>query len=381
MKQLSLYFHFPFCLKRCRYCDFVSYPQRDRYIHLQYKEAVFQEIGWKVEEENLRGAKLSTIYLGGGTPSLLFPEDVGEILNYLQHFFTFSSSIEITMEVNPETVNEKKINSLQKVGVNRLSVGVQSFNPRFLRFLGRSSSSEQVKDILLQMEKSGYCSWSLDLIYSLPWQSFGEWQKEIEQVLVYRPPHLSIYNLTLSPLVPLYQFAKYHAGVFPSPEEEAFYFEWATEKLEREGYRHYEISNFAQPGAECHHNLNYWKEGEYLGVGVSAWSYLGGKRQKNTSSLKNYFQRIKKGKTPITFQEELEPYQKLAEDIILHLRTKEGITVSYLLARYEREKIEVKLKCLEYLSQEGFIIREGERFYLSNKGILVANQIFQEILD
>lgn len=381
MKQLSLYFHFPFCLKRCRYCDFVSYPRRDRYIHLQYKEAVFQEISWRVNEEMLRGGELSTIYLGGGTPSLLFPEDVEDILNYLQHFFVFSSSIEITMEVNPETVNEEKINSFLKAGVNRLSVGVQSFNPRFLRFLGRSSSPEQIENLLLQIEKVRYPSWGLDLIYSLPWESFEEWQEEIGQALIYHPPHLSIYNLTFSPSVPLYQFAKYHLGVFPSPEEEAFYFEWVTEKLEREGYKHYEISNFAQPGAECHHNLNYWKEGEYLGVGVSAWSYLGGKRQKNTSSLKNYLQRIKEGKTPLTFQEKLKPYQKLAEDIMLHLRTEEGITVSYLLAQYERERVEAKLKCLEYLSQEGFIIKEGERFYLSKRGILVANQIFQEILD
>ncbi|HXL02129.1 MAG TPA: radical SAM family heme chaperone HemW [Candidatus Atribacteria bacterium] len=381
MKKLSLYFHFPFCVKRCRYCDFVSYPGRDRSFHLKYKEAVFEEIALKVVEENLQGRELTTIYLGGGTPSLLLPEDVEEILNYLQCFFTFSSSIEITMEVNPETVNREKINSFRKAGVNRLSVGVQSFNPRFLRFLGRASSLEQIENVLLQIKKARYPSWNLDLLYSLPFQSFSEWQKEVECALAYHPPHLSIYNLTLSPLVPLYQLVKYHPRIFPSLDEEALYFEWAMEKLEREGYKHYEISNFAQPGAECRHNLNYWREGEYLGVGVSAWSYLEGRRQKNTSSLKNYLKRIEEGKSPLTFQEKLEPYQKLAEDIILHLRTKEGIETSYLLARYQREEVENKLKCLEYLFQEGFIIKEAERFYLSKKGILVANQIFQEVLD
>ncbi|HQE25081.1 MAG TPA: radical SAM family heme chaperone HemW [Candidatus Atribacteria bacterium] len=381
MKELSLYFHFPFCLKRCRYCDFVSYPRRDRSFHLEYEKAVFQEIAWKVEEESLRGRELSTVYLGGGTPSLLFPEDVERMLNYLQGFFTFSPSVEITMEVNPETVNGDKIKAFQEAGVNRFSVGVQSFNPRFLYFLGRSSSLGQIENVLSSMEKIHCSSWSLDLLYSLPFQSLPEWQQDIEHALIYHPPHLSIYNLTLSPVVPLYSFARRHSRVFPSPDEEALYFEWTMEKLEQEGYIHYEISNFAQPGAECSHNLTYWRGGEYLGVGVSAWSYLGGRRQKNTSSLKNYLRRLEEGKSPLTFQEELEAHQKLAEDIMLRLRTKEGVQSSYLLTRYRRGEVETKLKCLEYLSQEGFIIKEGERFALSKKGILVANQIFQEILD
>jgi len=381
MKELSLYFHFPFCLKRCRYCDFVSYPRRDRSFHLEYEKAVFQEIAWKVEEESLWGRELSTVYLGGGTPSLLFPEDVERMLNYLQGFFTFSPSVEITMEVNPETVNGDKIKAFQEAGVNRFSVGVQSFNPRFLYFLGRSSSLGQIENVLSSMEKIHCSSWSLDLLYSLPFQSLPEWQQDIEHALIYHPPHLSIYNLTLSPVVPLYSFARRHSRVFPSPDEEALYFEWTMEKLEQEGYIHYEISNFAQPGAECSHNLTYWRGGEYLGVGVSAWSYLGGRRQKNTSSLKNYLRRLEEGKSPLTFQEELEAHQKLAEDIMLRLRTKEGVQSSYLLTRYRRGEVETKLKCLEYLSQEGFIIKEGERFALSKKGILVANQIFQEILD
>ncbi|HPZ81303.1 MAG TPA: radical SAM family heme chaperone HemW [Candidatus Atribacteria bacterium] len=381
MKELSLYFHFPFCLKRCRYCDFVSYPRRDRSFHLEYEKAVFQEIAWKVEEESLRGRELSTVYLGGGTPSLLFPEDVERMLSYLQGFFTFSPSVEITMEVNPETVNGDKIKAFQEAGVNRFSVGVQSFNPRFLYFLGRSSSLGQIENVLSSMEKIHCSSWSLDLLYSLPFQSLPEWQQDIEHALIYHPPHLSIYNLTLSPVVPLYSFARRHSRVFPSPDEEALYFEWTMEKLEQEGYIHYEISNFAQPGAECSHNLTYWRGGEYLGVGVSAWSYLGGRRQKNTSSLKNYLRRLEEGKSPLTFQEELEAHQKLAEDIMLRLRTKEGVQSSYLLTRYRRGEVETKLKYLEYLSQEGFIIKEGERFALSKKGILVANQIFQEILD
>ncbi len=381
MKELSLYFHFPFCLKRCRYCDFVSYPRRDRSFHLEYEKAVFQEIAWKVEEESLWGRELSTVYLGGGTPSLLFPEDVERMLNYLQGFFTFSPSVEITMEVNPETVNGDKIKAFQEAGVNRFSVGVQSFNPRFLYFLGRSSSLGQIENVLSSMEKIHCSSWSLDLLYSLPFQSLPEWQQDIEHALIYHPPHLSIYNLTLSPVVPLYSFARRHSRVFPSPDEEALYFEWTMEKLEQEGYIHYEISNFAQPGAECSHNLTYWRGGEYLGVGVSAWSYLGGRRQKNTSSLKNYLRRLEEGKSPLTFQEELEAHQKLAEDIMLRLRTKEGVQSSYLLTRYRRGEVETKLKYLEYLSQEGFIIKEGERFALSKKGILVANQIFQEILD
>ncbi len=381
MKKLSLYFHFPFCVKRCRYCDFVSYPRRDRHAHLKYKKAVFQEIALKVEEEGLRGSELSTVYLGGGTPSLLFSEDVEEILNYLRHFFAFSSSIEITMEVNPETVNGDKIRAFREAGINRFSVGVQSFNPHFLCFLGRSSSLEQIENVLSCMGKINCSSWSLDLLYSLPFQSFLEWQREVESALVYHPPHFSIYDLTFSPRVPLYQFAKRHPGIFPSSDEEALYFEWAMERLDSEGYRHYEISNFAQPGAECRHNLNYWSDGEYLGVGTSAWSYLGGRRQKNTSSLKNYFTRLREGRTPLTFQEELAPHQKLTEDIMLRLRTEEGVKTSYLLAQYKREEVESKLKCLEFLSKEGFIIKEEERFYLSQKGMLVANQIFQEILD
>ncbi len=379
MISISLYVHFPFCQKRCRYCDFVSYPLTSRTEHQAYLALLQRELSLQMEKNVLQGRELLTVYFGGGTPSLFEAGDFALFLEEAKKFFPFRDLPEITIEINPEGFDIEKLTAFKKIGINRVSVGVQSFDHWRLNILGRWVSLHFLTDLFAEVRKT-FSSWSIDLMYGLPGESLDLWQRELEQALEFDPPHLSIYNLTLHPSVPLYAFWKKHPRLFPSPEFEALVWEWIVRRLKKEGYHHYEVSNFARPGFECHHNLRYWNNDEYLGLGVSAWSYISGKRRKNTSSLKNYRQRLAKGELPIVFEESLSPSRKLGEKIVLSLRKNEGIPREFLYAWGKIERKE-KHRIIERLIQEGWLVEVDGYLRLSPKGFLLANQVCAELID
>jgi len=382
MREIALYIHFPFCLKKCRYCDFVSYPGQGDDCYSDYFHSVYQELMERGKTDSIEGASIKSIYFGGGTPSLASPKVLGQFLSLLSGYFVFSPSIEVTLEANPGTLHPQKLRFLSEIGVNRLSLGIQSFNDRHLRFLGRTYAATDVFRVLEEVVNAClFPNYSVDMIYSLPLQTLSSWKKEIEFFFQYDPPHISIYNLTVSPQVPLYSFWKRHRAVFPSQDEEATLYQWTRKVLRKRGYDQYEISNFARPGYECLHNLTYWRNQESLGLGVSACSYLEGKRQKNTWSYKRYRQMIESGRLPTVMQEILPPHQKMVEDIILALRTREGISRDRLLRHYPLEMVRPKQTILQRLTTAGLLRETSDGWTLSPRGIRLANQVFVELMD
>lgn len=379
MNSLSVYIHFPFCIQRCKYCDFVSYPWNDREIHQVYLEALKKELFTKAQTYALEGSKVETIYFGGGTPSLLRGEDIEGVFEVLKTIFFLSSELECTLEVKPDKFLLSKIEGWQQAGVNRLSIGVQSFNPQNLSFLGRGNDTETITANVEKI-RSHYANWSVDLLYGLPFQNLERWQRDFETMISFQPPHFSIYNLTLHPLTPLYHFYSLHPRFFLSSEVEAILWEWTDRESEKSGYQHYEISNFAKPGWECRHNLRYWGNQDYLGLGVAAWSYLKGIREHNARHLRSYLQRLKEGKSSVVFREMLSPTRRIEETMVLGLRRVEGISVQEL-ARYPLEIRKKKIETLLRLVQEGWLQEKEGRFSLTPQGLLLANQVFAELID
>lgn len=370
MKPLGLYVHVPFCVKRCAYCDFVSYPWQGN--KEDFSKLLFKELELRVESAYFEEREIQSVYFGGGTPSLLEPSFFSSFLNTLRVRGILSSSPEVTLEVNPETVAPGKLREWRAAGITRLSVGVQSFQPRYLVFLGRATSLEKIHEALETIQRENWENWNVDLIYGLPLQDFDTWQEDIEQVLRYAPPHVSIYNLTLELWVPLASFFRRHHRLFPSFDMQAYLFRFAEKKLGDAGYLHYEVSNFALPGFECRHNLLYWRNGEYVGLGPSAWTHLEGKRQKNVSSFRTYTRMVQSGRLPIVFEEEIVQDLKTFEDLALLLRTNKGVSIS-LLSSSELKGF------VQDLIQEGLLFMRGGYLYPSSSGYLLLHQMLSEL--
>lgn len=369
MSTLGLYVHIPFCAKRCRYCDFVSYPWSEK--GRTFVQLLFAELDLRIRNACFEGKEVQSVYFGGGTPSLLEPSLFGTFLDFLRRQNILSPSPEITLEVTPETVTPQRLREWKAIGITRLSVGVQSLQPRYLVFLGRATSLQRVHEALATIQEEGWENWNVDLIYGLPLQDFDVWQEDIEKVLRYTPPHVSIYSLTLGPWVPLSSFWRRHYRLFPSPDAQAYLFRLAEKRLSDAGYLHYEVANFALPGFECRHNLLYWRNGEYVGFGPSAWTHLGGRRQKNASSLRTYSKMIQGGKLPVVFEEELSQDMKHFESMALLLRTNHGVPITPFSSsewgHYVRDLLE-----------EGLLFLQGERLCPSSQGYLLLHQILSE---
>lgn len=369
MSVLGLYVHIPFCARRCAYCDFVSYPfVTDEVVFVALLQ---KELDLRIQAGCFEGKTIHSVYFGGGTPSLLSPSLLGDFLETLEKKKLLALPCEVTLEVNPETVTRRQLQSWEALPITRLSVGVQSFQRQYLLFLGRNTSCEAIHSALQTIREMGWKNWNMDLIYGLPLQDFSTWQDDIERALSYAPPHISIYSLTIEPGVPLSGFFHRHRRLFPSPDAQAYLFRLAEGMLSRAGYLHYEVSNFALPGFECRHNLIYWRNGEYVGLGPSAWTHLEGKREKNTRSLRRYAQRVQRGELPVVFREELPKGDKAFESIALALRTSRGVPVTVFSSPKGK-------RFLEHLIQEGLLyVREG-CVYPSSRGYLLLHAILAE---
>jgi len=319
------------------------------------------------------GESVGSIYLGGGTPSLLTAVQIGEILATARSCFSVSPAAEISIEANPGTVDEAFLRGIRELGVNRLSLGVQSLNDDELKLLGRIHSAAQAEEALLLARKSGFTNVNLDLIYGLPCQSLEDWQDTLEKALAPAPEHLSLYALSLEPGTPLWQdiLAKRVPAI--DPDLAADQYELAEDLLAEGGYRHYEISNWARPGFECRHNLVYWYNKPYLGVGVAAHSSLDGRRYANTSNLDDYLAAFFRGVLPEkALEETISPGLRLAETVILGLRLDSGVAADDISDRYHQIVLEMmELGLME--SSDGFI-------RLTRRGRLLSNEVFWRFL-
>jgi len=330
----GIYIHIPFCERKCGYCDFYSVvPHRNfnslrrRLVRATSEEFALRRKHW------LRSVKISTLYVGGGTPSLLSPDELAEMISALASHFDLSLLQEFTVEMNPGTVDREKLAAYRNLGINRLSIGVQAFQNRLLHRLQRIHTVEQATEVVQLARKTGFDNVNIDLIFGIPGQTREDWQESLNRVLALAPEHLSVYNLTYEEGTP-FSYLLRSGTLAPMDEEleEELYLQ-AHELLTSAGYRHYEISNYALPGRECQHNLNYWNNGVYLGFGPSAHSYDGQQRWWNAPNLQKYFEALEQHQLPPGGSEHLSPEARLEEWLLLRMRQSSGISDEELVQR------------------------------------------------
>jgi len=384
---LALYIHIPFCRTKCPYCDFSSYSGLEglipRYVEALEAEAAF----WARSRGRL---PVATIYFGGGTPSLLSGEQVNRILEACRNSFRVAPGAEITLEANPDSAHDALLKHLPSMGVNRRSLGVQSFEPDLLKTLGRLHTAEQARDALWAARRAGFHNINLDLMYGLPGQSLERWRNDLEQALELAPEHISLYPLTLEADTPLGREAASGRLSLPESDLVADMYIAAETVLGQAGYEHYEISNWARPGHRCHHNLFYWQNRPYLGLGASAHSCFQGYRFSNENSPQEYIERLESGLPraldggsypgSVAQVERIDRDTEIAETLILGLRLVEGIELEGFARRFGAEVSSLYPGKVEELIDSGLLEPRGSRLRLTQRGRLLGNEVFMRFL-
>lgn len=364
----GLYIHIPFCVRKCSYCDFYSLPT-----HLDYLESYLCAV--VRESQAYRGLSCQTLYLGGGTPSLLGGNHLRNLIGGIGKSLDISELVEATIEVNPESVSGELLLAAKDAGINRVSIGVQSLADNELKSVGRIHNSLQATEAIKLTKKLGFKSVSADLLIGLPGQTWLSLRNTLEKLTGIGIQHLSAYCLSLEESTPL---AKSPPPDLPSDDMQADFFERANSFLSERGFLHYEISNFALKGHECRHNLNYWHGGEYLGLGPSAASHLNGRRFRNGADLNSY---LEKPTDLIEENEELNMENKVAEEAMLRLRLlMEGIEINELTARFGHDSSGALVSRLNCLVDEGQLVFDGSSYRLAPSRILTSNPIFARVL-
>jgi oxygen-independent coproporphyrinogen-3 oxidase len=369
--MVGLYIHIPFCKKKCPYCDFYSIPYQERLAYT-YIDILIKQI------KNLN-YKISTVYIGGGTPSVLRMELLNKLLKYLTPIFR--SSKENTIEVNPESLDKDKIKLFLKRGINRLSIGVQSLDDSKLRFLGRIHSSRMAINAIEEAKRCGFKNISVDLIYGLPKESLSNWRREVKEIVKFPIQHISCYALSCEPKTRFYKFKNKI-----SEEEVTRMYIFNMRFLPKKGFYQYEVSNFSLEGFECLHNLNYWYGGEYLGLGPSAASFIKGERTKNIVDIKEYIERVKIGGEYVIYREKLNLLKRAKELVSLMIRTKEGIDIPGFRCKtgFDFFRVEEEHK-IKNLQERGFIKLHKKkntvyRISLTEKGFLFCDEVSSEFV-
>ena len=359
--DLGLYIHVPFCRTRCHFCSFYVTPYHEKRVQ-DFVSALLKEIRNYVQRVFSHRCSLSTVYFGGGTPSVLKDEQLIEILQAIDEGFSLDSQAEITIEIDPSTVREANLQSLFLMGVNRLSFGAQSFEEEEWSRLGRSGGVDAVSHAMWLAKQIGFSNVSLDLMYGLPKQTLRSWQHSLQHAVQLQPQHISCYALTLE------EGTKFHrdfqAGKLTVAEAdmETVLQDQAISYLGAEGYQYYEISNFAKPGMKCQHNLRYWSGKDYLGIGPSAQSYIGGMRFGNVSNIGVYANFLNRQKLPIESLEVLSREERIRERVMFGLRMIQGIVVDEII--YEGQW----LSTLDKMIDSGLLAWEGNRLKTTKIG-------------
>ncbi len=380
-KAFSLYIHIPYCVSKCPYCDFNVHvvpkiPEKE------YSGALLQELGFYARSDDWRGRSLKSIFFGGGTPSTFTPGSIDKILEKAAALFSFENEIEITLEANPDRNDSKHFSSYRSCGVNRISVGAQSFRPHLLKFLGRLHSANQTRDALRIAKGAGFENFNLDLIYGSPCQSLSDLRADLAEALSFQPPHLSAYNLTIEEGTPFHR--QYQAGSLrPLDEEtEVAMTELIEETLSRAGLERYEISNYARAGFHSRHNLNYWQGGDYLGIGAGAHSFLRkqengvfGYRWHNERHPGRYMEKVRRTGEVVVEREDADLTKAAGEFMFLGLRTMRGVSVDEFSLRFGKNPQEFYPQIGDLL-EGGLMEEKAERLRLTRRGFLVANSIF-----
>lgn len=383
MQAFSLYIHIPYCDSKCPYCDFNSYAAK-QWPEQQYCDALAAEMRLASADPAWRDATVQTIFFGGGTPSLFAPASIGRVLEATAELWPWARpDIEVTLEANPGTVDVAKLRGFIAAGINRLSFGVQSFHPAHLAQLGRIHSADEAIVALRAAREAGAANLNLDLMFGVPGQTLGEWDSDLATAASLRPDHISAYNLTYEPATPF--GARRQSGtVVAVPEEaEIAMFSRTRAVLAAHGYEQYEISNYAPPGRECVHNLNYWHSGAYLGVGAGAHSFARqpapGRRWSNERSPTRYIEKVgETGHARVT-DETLSPEQARGEFVFLGLRCRDGFAAADFARRFAQE-FPSAFPHADSFVRNGYLGEVDGRWRLTERGLLFADSIFATFL-
>jgi oxygen-independent coproporphyrinogen-3 oxidase len=369
----GLYIHIPFCKQACHYCDFHFST------NLQLVEVMMDSITveLKLRKDYLKGEAVDTIYFGGGTPSLVPAEYLEKILGQIAQLFP-SRKQEVTLEANPDDLNPQALANWKSLGIDRLSLGIQSFQDQILKAYNRAHTSKEATQAIQLARAAGFEKFSIDLIYGYPHTDHQLWKLDLEEALRLDPGHLSAYSLTIEPKTTFGNWTK--KGKFSPAEDEfvAQQFEWLQERCDKAGYLQYEISNFSRPNQAAIHNSNYWKRSPYLGIGPSAHSFDGSSRGFNPSSNASYTKALSAGLLPFVL-EQLTPTESINEEILTGLRTQWGLDTGSLADRYHLDILEIKKGPISKLTELGMIHTLGKTLTLTRKGQLLADSIASDI--
>ena len=376
----SLYIHIPYCISKCPYCDFNSHVVAE-IPEDHYTAALLQELAHYGESADWQGRTVQSIFFGGGTPSTFKPESIGKLLARTAATFPIQADCEITLEANPGTVDREHFFGYRDAGVNRISVGVQSFQPRLLKFLGRIHSADEARNALEVVRRAGFDNFSFDLIFANPDQTLRELEADIDTAMEFHPPHLSAYNLTFEEGTPFHH--EYRSGRLTSltEDEEIAMAEMIEAKLLAAGLSRYEISNYARPGCHSRHNVNYWQSGDYLGLGAGAHSYLRsgdgirGRRWSNEKNPAKYMAQVGQTGDAVADREEIDRDKAAGEFMFLGLRLTEGIRIENFRQRFGKSPVVFYPQIESWI--DGELLEENGCFLrFTPKGLLLANSIF-----
>ncbi|MBO5225527.1 MAG: radical SAM family heme chaperone HemW [Parabacteroides sp.] len=371
----GIYIHIPFCAKRCLYCDFFS--STDMQFKTPYIQAIIREM--ELRKDYIDNEPIETIYFGGGTPSQLGEKDFEKIFDAINRIFDTSQCQEITLEANPDDMTPEYVASLQKLPFNRISMGVQSFQEKDLRFLNRRHNREQAIRAVALCKEHGISNINIDLIYGLPGQTLDEWSLNLEEAIQLDVPHISAYHLIYEERTALYKLLK-EGGITPVDEElSVSLFSTLINRLTKAGYLHYEISNFARPGYISQHNSSYWLGKKYIGIGAAAHSYNGSNRLWSVSSLPLYLKGIAT-ETPNVEIEELDENTQYNDFIITRLRTMWGIQLQKIKELFGEEKWNYLKQQAEPYLQQDLLNLQNETLKLSKKGFFISDGIMSDLL-
>lgn len=377
--KVGLYIHIPFCSSKCPYCDFYSIVVDDETVKNHYLSSLRKEI--EIYSNKITGVMIQSIFVGGGTPTTLSGQQIAEILKGCYQHFKIKESIEITVESNPATFDRNKAKALFHAGVNRISIGAQSFNNRLLKKIGRIHNKQDILDSFFIARQAGFRNINLDMMIGLPGQTMKSVDDSLNEIVRLCPEHISLYSLSIEEGTPFERLKRSGKLRIPNDDQTYEMYRKSIDFLHHYGYEQYEISNFALPYKRCFHNQIYWKNQPYLGLGASATSYIDDRRIKNYSDVKKYIELLDHDILPIESKEILPLKEKMAETIILQLRMMDGLSRSDFLRRFHQPVEALFSNQLDHLMKQGLLDVNDTHYFLTKKGIPLANIVFIEFLD
>ena len=370
----AIYLHIPFCLQKCAYCDFYSTTQFSAELMERYVFVMRQLLREKADY--FRDSQIRSVFFGGGTPSLLSERQVASVLATIRSEYSLSEDAEISLEVNPATLTPNKVLGYQMSGVNRISLGAQSFQAEELKTLGRVHTVKQIEETVNMVRRAGITNLNLDLIYGIPGQSIRSWRQNLAQAVACEVDHLSLYLLQLEAEVPLARCLAQGELLAMDEESEVLLYETALDDLSSQGYTQYEISNFARDGKECRHNLTYWQADPYLGIGAGAVSFIDNTRVMMHSSLEQFLTQEAQNE----ILEEMNSNDLMLDALILGLRLNRGVNIIELAGRFSCKEIENFRSKFTLLAEQGLVEVNWPQVVLSRKGLFLSNMVFRHLL-